>query len=113
LLYTYSTDGGQTFKQRTLAKGNEGDGHYFYGRPHVVTDGLTVVIAFQGSRYNGTSYKTRVLTSFDGGATFMDKEIDTVQDFVDIQVSGRRWAVLGNDMSWSNGMRWGNVYVST
>ena len=113
LLYTYSTDGGQTFKQRTLAKGNEGDGHYFYGRPHVVTDGQTVVIAFQGSRYNGTSYKTRVLTSFDGGATFMDKEIDTVQDFVDIQVSGRRWAVLGNDMSWSNGMRWGNVYVST
>ena len=113
LLYTYSTDGGQTFKQRTLAKGNEGDGHYFYGRPHVVTDGQTVVIAFQGSRYNGTSYKTRVLTSFDGGATFMDKQIDTVQDFVDIQVSGRRWAVLGNDMSWSNGMRWGNVYVST
>ena len=46
LLYTYSHDGGQTFQQRTLAKGSEGDGHYNYGRPHVVADGQTLVIAF-------------------------------------------------------------------
>ena len=28
LLFTYSTDGGQTFQQRVLAKGSDGDGHY-------------------------------------------------------------------------------------
>ena len=113
LLYTYSTDGGQTFQQRTLAKGSEGDGHYYYGRPHIVSDGQTVVIAFQNARYNGTNYKTRVLTSFDGGATFTDKVIDKVQDLVDVQVSGTRWAVLGNDMYWNYNMWWGNVYIST
>ena len=113
LLYTYSTDGGQTFQQRTLAKGSEGDGHYYYGRPHIVSDGQTVVIAFQNARYNGSNYKTRVLTSFDGGATFKDKEIDMVQNFVDLQVSGKRWAVLGNDMYWNYNMWWGNVYIST
>ena len=113
LLYTYSTDGGQTFQQRTLAKGSEGDGHYYYGRPHIVSDGQTVVIAFQNARYNGSNYKTRVLTSFDGGATFKDKEIDMVQNFVDLQVSGTRWAVLGNDMYWNYNMWWGNVYIST
>ena len=41
LLFTYSTDGGKTFQQRTLAKGSEGDGHFYYGRPHVVSDGQT------------------------------------------------------------------------
>ena len=113
LLYTYSTDGGQTFQQRILAKGSEGDGHFYYGRPHIVSDGQTVVIAFQFSRYNSTSYKTRVLTSFDGGSTFKDKEVDTVQDLVDVKVSGKRWAVLGNKYSWNYNMIWGNVYIST
>ena len=113
LLFTYSTDGGKTFQQRILAKGSDGDGHYYYGRPHVVSDGQTLVIAFQHSRYNSTSYKTRVFTSFDGGSTFNDKEIDTVQDLVDVKVSGKRWAVLGNDMYWYYNMWWGNVYIST
>ena len=113
LLFTYSSDGGKTFKQRILAKGSDGDGHYFYGRPHIVSDGQTVVIAFQHSRYNSTSYKTRVLTSFDGGSTFMDKEIDKVQDLVDLKVSGKRWTILGNDMYWYQNMWWGNVYLST
>ena len=117
LLLTYSTNSGKSFKQRVLAKGNgkgiDGEGHYYYGRPHVVSDGQTLVIAFQHSRYNGTSYKTRVFTSFDGGSTFKDKEIDKVQDLVDVQVSGKRWAVLGNDMYWNYNMWWGNVYFST
>ncbi len=113
LLFTYSTDGGKTFQQRVLAKGSAGDGHYYYGRPHIESDGQTVVIAFQHSRYNSTSYKTRVLTSFDGGATFKDKEIDKVQDLVDLKVSGKRWTVLGNDMYWYYNMWWGNVYLST
>lgn len=113
LLYTYSHDGGQTFQQRTLAKGSEGDGHYNYGRPHVVADGQTLVIAFQRARYNNNDYKTRVLTSFDGGATFTDKEIDMTQNLADVQVSGRRWAVLGSDSYWNYNMWWGNVYYST
>ena len=113
LVLTYSTDGGKTFNQRILAKGSDGDGHYFYGRPHVVSDGQTLVVAFQHSRYNGTSYKTRVFTSFDGGSTFKDKEIDMTQDLVDVQVSGKQWAVLGNDMYWNYNMWWGNVYIST
>lgn len=113
LLFTYSTDGGKTFQQRILAKGSDGDGHYYYGRPHVVSDGQTLVVAFQHSRFNSTSYKTRVLTSFDGGSSFNDKEIDTVQDLVDVKVSGKRWAVLGNDMYWYYNMWWGNVYIST
>ena len=65
LLFTNSTDGGKTFQQRILAKGSDGDGHYYYGRPHVVSDGQTLVVAFQHSRFNSTSYKTRVLTSFE------------------------------------------------
>ena len=113
LLFTYSADGGKTFQQRVLAKGSDGDGHYYYGRPHVVSDGQTLVVAFQHSRFNSTSYKTRVLTSFDGGSSFNDKEIDTVQDLVDVKVSGKRWAVLGNDMYWYYNMWWGNVYIST
>lgn len=113
LLYTYSHDGGQTFQQRILAKGSEGDGHYNYGRPHVVVDGQTLVIAFQRAQYNNSNYKTRVLTSFDGGATFTDKEIDMTQTLADVQVSGRRWAVLGSDSYWYSNMWWGNVYYST
>jgi len=117
LLLTYSTNSGKSFKQRILAKGNgkgiDGEGHYFYGRPHVVSDGQTLVIAFQHSRYNYTNYKTRVLTSFDGGTNFIDKEIDKVQDLVDVQVSGKRWAILGNDMYWYYNMWWGDVYIST
>lgn len=113
LLFTNSTDGGKTFQQRILAKGSDGDGHYYYGRPHVVSDGQTLVVAFKHSRFNSTSYKTRVLTSFDGGSSFNDKEIDTVQDLVDVKVSGKRWAVLGNDMYWYYNMWWGNVYIST
>lgn len=112
LLFTYSTDGGQTFQQRILATGSTGDGHFYYGRPHVVSDGQTLVVAFQNSRYNGSSYKTRVLTSFDGGASFTDKEIDMVQNLADLQVSGKRWAVLGEDDDWNNGMLRGNVYLS-
>ena len=111
--YTYSHDGGKTFQTRKIADGSEGDGHYYYGRPHVEADGQTLVIAFNSSRYNYTSYKTRVLTSFDGGATFTDKTIDTIQNLADLQVSGRKWAVLGNDYGWNYNMLWGNVYVST
>ena len=113
LLFTYSTNGGQTFQQRILAKGSDGDGHYFFGRPHIVSDGQTLVIAFQNSRYNYSSYKTRVLTSFDGGTTFTDKEIETIQSLGDVQVSGKRWAVLGEKDEWNNGMLRGNVYLST
>lgn len=111
--YTSSHDGGQTFQTRLIADGSEDDGHFNYGHPHVVADGQTLVIAFNSARYNSTSYKTRVLTSFDGGSTFTDKTIDTTQDLVDLQVSGRQWAVLGNDMYWYYNMHWGNVYVST
>ena len=113
LLFTYSTNGGQTFQQRILAKGSDGDGHYFFGRPHIVSDGQTLVIAFQNSRYNSSSYKTRVLTSFDGGTTFTDKEIATIQALGDVQVSGKRWAVLGEKDDWNNGMLRGIVYLST
>lgn len=113
LLLTYSTDGGRTFQQRVLAKGSDGDGRYYFGRPHVVSDGQTLVIAFQNSRYNYNSYKTRVLTSFDGGTTFTDKEIETIQSLGDVQVSGKRWAVLGEKDEWNNGMLRGNVYLST
>ena len=107
---TFSKDGGQTFEKRLLAKGGEND---HFGRPHVVSNGQTVVIAFQNGRYNGAPYRTRVLTSYDGGQTFTDKEIDIDQKLGDVQVSGKRWAVMGDDDSWNNGMIWGNVYVST
>jgi hypothetical protein len=30
--------------------------------------------------------------------------IDTTQDLVDLKVSGRQWAVLGNDMYWNYNM---------
>ncbi len=110
LLYTYSADGGKTFETRQLTKGGE---NYHFGRPHVVSDGQTVVVAFQQGKYAGTPYHTRVLTSFDGGKTFSDKEIDLSQELGDVQVSGRRWAVLGEVDDWNNGMLRGNVYVST
>ena len=115
LLYTYSHDGGATFQQRVLAESSQEEGYYKYrtfpyGRPHVEADGQTVVIAFQ---YSNDGYKTRVLTSFDGGQTFTNKLINTKQDLVDLKVSGRQWAVLGNDMYWNYNMWWGNVYVST
>ena len=55
LLLTYSTNSGKTFKQRVLAKGSEGNGHYYYGRPHVVSDGQTLVITSLHSQFNGTS----------------------------------------------------------
>ena len=115
LLYTYSHDGGATFQQRVLAESSQEEGFYKYrtfpyGRPHVEADGQTVVIAFQ---YSNNGYKTRVLTSFDGGQTFNNKLIDTTQELVDLKVSGRQWAVLGNDMYWYYNMHWGNVYVST
>ena len=113
LLYTYSNDGGQTFQQRILAEGSEGDGHYSYGRPHVVSDGQTVVIAFQQGRYGSSPYHVRVFTSFDGGATFEGHLIETTQELVDLKVSGTRWTVLGNDMYWYQNMWWGNVYLST
>ena len=106
----FSKDGGKTFEKRLLAKGGEND---HFGRPHVVSDGQTVVIAFQNGRYSGAPYRTRVLTSYDGGQTFTDKEIDINQKLGDVQVSGKRWAVMGDDDSWNNGMLWGNVYVST
>ena len=115
LLYTYSHDGGATFQQRVLAESSQEEGFYkyrtfAYGRPHVEADGQTVVIAFQ---YSNDGYKTRVLTSFDGGQTFNNKLIDTVQELCDLKVSGRQWAVLGNDMYWYYNMHWGNVYIST
>lgn len=115
LLYTYSHDGGATFQQRVLAESSQEEGFYKYrtfpyGRPHVEADGQTVVIAFQ---YSNNGYKTRVLTSFDGGQTFNNKLIDTTQELVDLKVSGRQWAVLGNDLNWNYNMLWGNVYVST
>lgn len=115
VLYTYSHDGGATFQQRVLAESSQEEGFYkyrtfAYGRPHVEADGQTVVIAFQ---YSNDGYKTRVLTSFDGGQTFNNKLIDTVQELCDLKVSGRQWAVLGNDMYWNYNMHWGNVYVST
>ena len=111
LLYTYSHDGGKTFQQRKVADGSLADGHYFYYRPHVVSDGQTLVIAFQQSRFNNSDYRTRVLTSFDGGNTFTDKLIDTVNTLGDVQVSGRRWALLSNHTDLYNGD--GNVYLST
>ena len=115
LLYTYSHDGGATFQQRVLAESSQEEGFYkyrtfAYGRPHVEADGQTVVIAFQ---YSNDGYKTRVLTSFDGGQTFNNKLINTVQELCDLKVSGRQWAVLGNDMYWYYNMHWGNVYIST
>ena len=115
VLYTYSHDGGATFQQRVLAESSQEDGFYAYrtfpyGRPHVEADGQTVVVAFQ---YSNDGYKTRVLTSFDGGQTFNNKLIDTTQELADLKVSGRQWAVLGNDMSWYYNMHWGNVYIST
>ena len=115
LLYTYSHDGGATFQQRVLAESSQEEGFYKYrtfpyGRPHVEADGQTVVIAFQ---YSNNGYKTRVLTSFDGGQTFNNKLIDNTQELVDLKVSGRQWAVLGNDMYWYYNMHWGNVYIST
>ena len=111
LLYTWSTNGGKTFQQRAVAKGSDGAGYYNFYRPHVVSDGQTVVIAVQQAQYNNSDYRTRVLTSFDGGATFTDKLIDTVNQLGDVQVSGRRWALLGNHTDWYVGN--GNVYLST
>ena len=110
LYYIVSNDDGKTFETRQLVKGGE---NYHFGRPHVVIDGQTVVVAFQQSRYGSSPYHTRVLTSFDGGQTFSDKEIDLSQRLVDVQVSGQRWLVLGDDDDWNNGMLRGNVYVST
>ena len=110
LYLTHSQDGGKTFKTRQLLKGDE---NIHFGRPHVVSDGQTLVIAFQQGRYSSRPYHTRVLTSFDGGQTFSDKEIDLSQEFGDLQVSGKRWAVLGAYDDWNNGMLRGNVYIST
>ena len=106
LVFTYSNDGGKSFEKRVLAEADHG-----YGRPHVVSDGQTVVVAFQESLSEG--YFTHVLTSFDGGATFKGNLIEKEQDLVDVKVSGKRWTVLGNDMYWSQNMWWGNVYLST
>ena len=108
VIYTYSHNGGRTFETRVLV-----DEEYRFGRPHVVCNSQMLAIAFQSSRYGGSGGQARVLTSFDGGATFKDCLIETTQNLVDVQASGRRWAVLGNDMDWYNGMRWGNVYLTT
>ena len=109
LVLTYSSDGGKTFQQRIIDENTS----YTYGRPHVQCDGQTVVIAVEcGARNDGTGYP-HVFTSLDGGATFTDKAIDTKQKLVDLQLSGRRWAILGNDMYWNYNMWWGNVYLTT
>jgi DNA-binding winged helix-turn-helix (wHTH) protein len=109
LVLTYSSDGGKTFQQRIIDENSS----YNYGRPHVQCDGQMVVIAIEcGARNEGTGYP-HVFTSLDGGATFTDKLIDTKQKLVDLQVSGRRWAILGNDMYWYYNMHWGNVYLTT
>ncbi len=104
--YIYSHDGGKTFQTRLLAESSRN-----VGRPHVEADGQTVVIALQQDLPDG--YFTRIFTSFDGGQTFTDKQIQTEQELVDLKVSGRQWAVLGNDMYWYYNMHWGNVYIST
>ena len=112
LLYTYSRDGGRTFQQRVLAE------DYTYGRPHVQCDGQTVVIAVTCAGSGWQRRPPHVFTSFDGGTTFNEKEIDKPQNvsylnLEDLQVSGRRWALLTWYDNWYNGMIWGNVYLST
>ena len=108
VLYTYSHNGGKTFETRAFV-----DEEYRFGRPHVVCNSQMLVIAFQGSRYGGSGGQVRVYTSFDGGGTFKDCLIETTQNLADVQASGRRWAVLGNDMYWNYNMWWGNVYLTT
>ena len=112
LLYTYSHDGGRTFQQRVLAE------DYTYGRPHVQCDGQTVVIAVTCAGSGWQRRPPHVFTSFDGGTTFNEKEIEKPQNvsylnLEDLQVSGRRWALLTWYENWSNGLIWGNVYLST
>ncbi len=109
LVLTYSSDGGKTFQQRIIDENSS----YTYVRPHVQCDGQMVVIAVECGARNGSTGNPHVFTSLDGGATFTDKLIDTEQKLVDLQVSGRRWAILGNDMYWYYNMHWGNVYLTT
>ena len=109
LVLTSSSNGGRTFQQRIIDENSS----YTYGCPHVECDGQTVVIAVECGARNTATGQPHVFTSLDGGATFTDKAIDTKQDLVDLQVSGRRWAILGNDMLWNYNMWWGNVYLTT
>ena len=109
LVLTSSSDGGKTFQQRIIDENSS----YTYVRPHVQCDGQMVVIAVECGARNGSTGNPHVFTSLDGGATFTDKLIDTEQKLVDLQVSGRRWAILGNDMYWYYNMHWGNVYLTT
>ena len=93
--YYYSTDYGKTFKQKELWKQVAGKGHIFPSRPHVAVDGKNVVLAVNIDRT--VPY---VWTSTDGGATFKECIIDASFKIVDLQVSGKRWTILG---TWSDG----------
>ena len=105
LTYISSADGGKTFTTVELAEEEKGSR---YERPHIASDGSTVVVAANWG------YRVHVFTSFDGGKTFSEeKTIEEQYDITDLQVSGRRWTILGYKSSGQAYDRWCRVYFST
>ncbi len=71
-------------------------------------DGQTVVVAV-----NVDGDDPYVWTSFDGGTTFKQTKINEDIKITDLQVSGKRWTLLGYKDSGSAYDRWGRVFFST
>ena len=104
--YIRSTDGGATFTSQVLW---ETTATYIdASRPHVASDGQNVVVAV-----NVDSNKPYVWTSSDGGKTFNLTKINENYKLADLQVSGKRWTILGFLDSGQAYDRWSRVFFST
>ena len=104
--YIRSTDGGTTFTTQILWETTAG--YIAATRPHVACDGQTVVVAV-----NVDGDDPYVWTSFDGGTTFKQTKINEDFNITDLQVSGKRWTLLGYKSSGSAYDRWSRVFFST
>ena len=104
--YIRSTDGGTSFTTQILWETTAG--YIAATRPHVACDGQTVVVAV-----NVDGDDPYVWTSFDGGTTFKQTKINEDIKITDLQVSGKRWTLLGYKDSGSAYDRWGRVFFST
>lgn len=103
--YICSTDYGTSFTTKEIAEGDISWERYH--RPHIACDGQYIVIA---ANYDDHPI---VLTSTDGGATFIEKKIDEVYNIADLQVSGKRWTLFGSKSSGQAYDRWCRVFFST
>ena len=106
LSYYRSTDGGATFSSQQLWETTTS--WIKASRPHVACDGQTVVVAA-----NVDANKPYVWTSLDGGTTFKLAQINESYKLADLQVSGKRWTILGFLDSGEAYDRWSRVFFST